>query len=134
MAKLRPAQRIALLHYSPIQATVEGEPPEIYAFLGCSRLEEPLNRYAVTVPFHGHAHHGKPESRTLAGVLVYTVSRAHLQAVFPDRPAFHFLELPVPRASAAHRPDRAVLAASVCERGRNAIHRSSPPALADARG
>ena len=34
-----------MLHYAPIRATVEGEPPEIFAFLGSSRLEEPLNRY-----------------------------------------------------------------------------------------
>jgi hypothetical protein len=37
------------MHYAPIQATVEGEPPEVFAFLGSGRLEEPLNRYAVTV-------------------------------------------------------------------------------------
>ena len=49
-----------MLHYSPIQATVEGEPLEIFPFLGCSRLEEPLGRYPVTAVFHGHAHHGQP--------------------------------------------------------------------------
>src|SRR5262249_51897075 len=61
LAKLRTNLRIALLHYSPVQATVEGEPPEIFTFLGSSRLEEPLNRYAATAVFHGHAHHGSPE-------------------------------------------------------------------------
>jgi hypothetical protein len=40
---------------------VEGEPLEIYPYLGTSRLEEPLNRYPVNVVFHGHAHHGSPE-------------------------------------------------------------------------
>src|SRR5919197_734870 len=44
LAKLRTEQRIALLHYSPIESTVKGEPVEIYPFLGSSRLEEPLNR------------------------------------------------------------------------------------------
>ena len=29
-----------------------------FPFLGSSRLEEPLNRYQVTVAFHGHAHRG----------------------------------------------------------------------------
>ena len=47
LAKLRTPQRIVLLHYSPIRDTVVGEPPEIFAFLGSSRLEEPLNRYSV---------------------------------------------------------------------------------------
>src|SRR5438034_285838 len=45
LARLRTPHRIALLHYAPIRATVEGEPVEIHAFLGCGRFEEPLNRY-----------------------------------------------------------------------------------------
>ena len=64
LARLRMPQRIALLHYSPIQATVEGEPPEIFAFLGCGRLAEPLERYGVTAVFHGHAHRGTHEGKT----------------------------------------------------------------------
>src|SRR5205823_6371053 len=43
LARLRTPHRIALLHYAPIQATVEGEPVEIFPFLGCGRLGEPLN-------------------------------------------------------------------------------------------
>ena len=63
LARLRDTpQRIAVLHYAPIQATVEGEPVEIFPFLGCSRLEEPLNRYPVTAVFHGHAHRGSPRA------------------------------------------------------------------------
>src|SRR3954468_8819514 len=38
VARLRVEHKIALLHYSPIQATCEGEPPEIMPFLGSSRL------------------------------------------------------------------------------------------------
>ena len=64
LARLRTPKRIALLHYSPIQATVEGEPPEIYPYLGSGRLAEPLDRYGVTAVFHGHAHRGTPEGRT----------------------------------------------------------------------
>ncbi len=64
LARLRTATRIALLHYAPIAETVEGEPREIYPYLGCSRLEEPLSRYPVTAVFHGHAHHGQlPKAR-----------------------------------------------------------------------
>lgn len=86
LARLRTEQRVALLHYSPIRATVEGEPPEIYPFLGCSRLEEPITRYTVTAVFHGHAHHGQPEGRTRTDVPVFNVSMSLLRAISPDKP------------------------------------------------
>jgi Icc-related predicted phosphoesterase len=93
LARLRSQHRIALLHYSPIQATVEGEPLEIYAFLGSSRLEDPINRYEVDAVLHGHAHHGTPEGRTSTQIPVYNVSMPLLKRNFPDRPAFRILEL-----------------------------------------
>jgi Icc-related predicted phosphoesterase len=68
LARLRTPRKIALLHYAPVADTVVGEPPEIYPFLGCSRLEEPLNRWGVSACFHGHAHRGFPEGKTSAGV------------------------------------------------------------------
>ena len=71
LAKLRTARRVGVLHYAPIQATVEGEPPEIFPFLGCSRLEEPLHRYGVSVVFHGHAHRGSPEGKLRNDVPVF---------------------------------------------------------------
>ena len=58
LARLRTPHRIAVLHYSPIRATVETEPAEILPFLGSSRLEDPINRYSATLVVHGHAHHG----------------------------------------------------------------------------
>src|ERR671917_1330589 len=36
-------RRVAVLHYSPIRATVEGEPPEIFPYLGTSRLARALD-------------------------------------------------------------------------------------------
>lgn len=95
LARLRHMPRVALLHYSPIEATVEGEPREIYPFLGCSRLEEPLHRYPVNVVFHGHAHRGQPEGRTAAGVPVYNVSLHLLRQTFPDRAPVRVVELRV---------------------------------------
>src|SRR5437660_4356959 len=89
LARLRTPQKIVLLHYAPIQDTVEGEPREIFPFLGCSRLEEPLNRFPVTVIFHGHAHHGRYEGRTKTNIPVYNVAHQVLRATFPDRPLFH---------------------------------------------
>jgi Icc-related predicted phosphoesterase len=93
LARLRTMQRIVLLHYAPLQDTVEGEPNEIFAFLGSSRLEEPLNRYPVTAVFHGHAHRGRPEGRTKAGVPVYNVAMPLLRHVFPERPPFRVLDI-----------------------------------------
>jgi Icc-related predicted phosphoesterase len=95
LARLRMPQRIALLHYSPIQATVEGEPPEIFAFLGCGRLGEPLYRFGVTAVFHGHAHRGTPEGKTNEGIPVYNVSLPLLRRHWPDRPPCRILEIPV---------------------------------------
>ena len=92
LARLRNDKRIAVLHYAPIQDTVEGEPPEIFPFLGCSRLEEPLGRYPVTAVFHGHAHHGQPEGRTTKGVPVFNVSMTLMRELFPQRP-FRVIEI-----------------------------------------
>ena len=88
LARLRTAQRMAVLHYSPIRATVEGEPLEIFPYLGTSRLEEPLNRHPVNVVFHGHAHHGSLEGRTSTGIPVFNVAMPLLHASFPERPPF----------------------------------------------
>lgn len=95
LAKLRTPQRIALLHYSPVRGTVEGEPLEIFPWLGSSRLEEPIGRYPVTAVFHGHAHKGTPEGATAGGVPVFNVSLPLLREAFPDRPPFRLLEIPL---------------------------------------
>jgi Icc-related predicted phosphoesterase len=93
LSKLRTERKVALLHYSPIAGTVEGEPREIYPYLGSSRLEEPLIRYPVDAVFHGHAHHGTLEGKTVGGVTVYNVSLALLQRTYPDAPPFRVIEL-----------------------------------------
>ena len=94
LARLRNPRRIAVLHYAPVRDTVEGEPPEIFPFLGCSRLEDPLNRYPVVAVVHGHAHNGSPEGKTSGGTPVYNVSLPLLRKTAPDRPPFRILELP----------------------------------------
>jgi Icc-related predicted phosphoesterase len=94
LAKVQASHRIALLHYSPIAATTEGEISEIVPFLGSSRLEDPLNRYSVTAAFHGHAHHGMPEGRTKEQIPVYNVALPVLQRTFPDRPPVRIVEIP----------------------------------------
>jgi len=98
LASLRTHRRMALLHYAPIAETVQGEPPEIFPFLGSGRLEEALNRFQVTAAFHGHAHHGAPEGKTSAGVPVYNVSIPLLRRSQPDRPPYRIVEIEVDEA------------------------------------
>ena len=65
--------RIVLLHYAPIEATLEGEPAGIRTFLGSDRLARPIAEYPPDLVLHGHAHAG-----TFAGLLgdipVYNVA------------------------------------------------------------
>ena len=100
LARLRTPQIVALLHYAPVAQTVEGEPLEVYPFLGSSRLEEPLSRYPVTAVIHGHAHRGRLEGVTAGNVPVYNVSQPLLVRMFPDRPPFRIVELPATPAEA----------------------------------
>jgi Icc-related predicted phosphoesterase len=100
LARLRNDHLVVLLHYAPIQGTVEGEPCDIYPFLGCSRLEDPITRFPVSAVFHGHAHHGAPEGRTRTNVPVYNVSASLMREVFPDRP-FRLIELGAAQQPAA---------------------------------
>src|SRR5687767_14659372 len=95
LARLQTPHRIAMLHYSPVRATVEGEPPEIFPYLGSSRLEEPINRYRVSAVFHGHAHRGTAEGRTSTGVPVYNVAMPLMARLNPERPPYLVLELPL---------------------------------------
>lgn len=68
-------KKIVLLHYSPIKATVQGEPEELFPFLGSSHLVEPLDRRQVLATFHGHAHSGSLRGETNAGVKVFNVAK-----------------------------------------------------------
>jgi Icc-related predicted phosphoesterase len=101
LARPRTLHRIALLHYAPVRGTVEGEPEEIHAFLGCGRFEEPLNRYGVHAAFHGHAHRGAPEGKTTTGIPVYNVALPLLRRTYPDRPPLRILELAAAAAAPA---------------------------------
>lgn len=83
MSQLRTAKRVVVLHYSPIAATVQGENPEIYPFLGTSRLAEVVDRHGADLVLHGHAHNGKPDGKTPAGIAVHNVAITLLQAQDP---------------------------------------------------
>ena len=101
LARLRMPQKVAVLHYSPIHATVVGEPPEIEAFLGSSRLEEPIDRYRVSTVFHGHAHRGSPEGKTKGNASVYNVAMPMLLAINPDELPLRIVEVTVSEAAVA---------------------------------
>ena len=65
--------RIALLHYAPTTATLEGERRDIWAFLGTDRLAVPISEHAPDLVLHGHAHAGTFSGR-IGEVPVYNVS------------------------------------------------------------
>jgi uncharacterized protein len=67
------ALRIALLHYSPAESTLEGERRTIWSFLGSERLARPIERHRPDLVLHGHAH-GGTFAGALDGVPVYNVA------------------------------------------------------------
>jgi Icc-related predicted phosphoesterase len=66
--------KIALMHYSPIRETLQGEPAEIFPFLGTFLLAEAVDRTGVDLALHGHAHHGSEKGVTPGGVNVRNVA------------------------------------------------------------
>ena len=80
---LRTERSVAVLHYSPVTDTLEGEPMEIYQYLGAQRLAEPIDRFDhVKAVVHGHAHHGTYEGRTPLGKPVYNVAQFVVKPLF----------------------------------------------------
>jgi Icc-related predicted phosphoesterase len=80
---LRTERSVAVLHYSPTVETLEGEPMEIFQYLGSQRLADAIDRFDhVKAVVHGHAHHGKYEGRTPLGKPVYNVAQFVLRPLF----------------------------------------------------
>ncbi|MGH9104692.1 MAG: metallophosphoesterase family protein [Acidimicrobiales bacterium] len=71
--------RVALLHYAPIEGTLEGERREIYPFLGSYLLGEAIDCAGADLALHGHAHRGTEKGATPAGVPVRNVARPVIQ-------------------------------------------------------
>ena len=84
MSQLQAQKRVVVLHYSPIAETVQGEAPEIFPFMGTSRLGEVVDRHGADLVVHGHAHHGRTCGRTTTGVPVHNVAISLLQAQEPS--------------------------------------------------
>jgi Icc-related predicted phosphoesterase len=74
LTNLATDKKVVLLHYAPIRQTVKGENPEIYPFLGSSHLEATIDHFGASVVFHGHAHNGNIEGKTVGNVPVFNVA------------------------------------------------------------
>src|SRR5947207_7793813 len=83
---LRTEKIVVVLHYAPIAATVVGEPPEIFPFLGSSRLAETIDHFDVNVVFHGRALHGTYEGKTTKGIPVYNCCMQLMKLANPEQP------------------------------------------------
>ena len=83
LRSLRTERAVAVLHYAPVPETVEGEPLEIYPFLGSSRLAHAVDRFDnVKAVVHGHAHRGSYEGRTPRGIPVYNCAQFVVEPAF----------------------------------------------------
>jgi Icc-related predicted phosphoesterase len=83
LRSLRTERAMAVLHYSPIPDTLEGEPIEIFSYLGSARLADAIDRFDnVRAVVHGHAHHGAYEGRTRGGIPVYNCAQFVLKEKF----------------------------------------------------
>lgn len=84
--------KVVVLHYAPIKETLKGEPEEIFPFMGCSRLAEPIIRREISAVFHGHAHIGALQGKLVNGTTVYNVSKPVLQMAQVQH-GFYLLEV-----------------------------------------
>jgi Icc-related predicted phosphoesterase len=74
--------RVALLHYSPIPATLRGEHLQIYPFLGSYLLGEAVDAAGADLVVHGHAHAGSEKGTTPGGVSVRNVAQPVIRSAY----------------------------------------------------
>jgi Icc-related predicted phosphoesterase len=72
LAELDADRKVALLHYSPVEATLAGERLELYLFLGSYFLCDAVERGGADLVLHGHAHLGSERGTTPKGIEVRT--------------------------------------------------------------
>jgi Icc-related predicted phosphoesterase len=78
LSALDSSARVALLHYSPIEATIANDPPQLWPWLGSYLLGEALDNAGADLALHGHVHEGIHKGQTPGGVPVRNVSRTLL--------------------------------------------------------
>ena len=74
--------RVALLHYSPIPATLQGEHLQIYPFLGSYLLGEAVDAAGADLVVHGHAHAGSEKGITPGGTVVRNVAQPVIRSAY----------------------------------------------------
>ena len=74
--------RVALMHYAPVEDTLVGEPPVIWAFLGSYLLGEAVDRGGADLAVHGHAHRGSEKGRTPGGIAVRNVAQPVISSAY----------------------------------------------------
>jgi Icc-related predicted phosphoesterase len=84
--------RVVLLHYSPIEGTLEGERREIYPFLGSYRLADAVDAGGADLVIPGHAHAGRETGTTPAGTPVRNVAQPVIKRAY----RVYWLGRPVP--------------------------------------
>ncbi|TDC80654.1 metallophosphoesterase [Actinomadura sp. 7K507] len=95
---------ISLTHYSPAEDTLQGEPLEIYPFLGSYLMGEAIDSAGADLAVHGHAHKGTEKGLTPGGVRVRNVALPVLQH------AYALYHLDPPEAIARQRARESVSA------------------------
>ncbi|MGP4027512.1 metallophosphoesterase family protein [Actinomadura sp. 3N407] len=95
---------ISLTHYSPAEDTLQGEPPEIYPFLGSYLLGEAIDSAGADLAVHGHAHKGTEKGLTQGGVRVRNVALPVLQH------AYALYRLDTAEVAGRHRVEESVSA------------------------
>jgi Icc-related predicted phosphoesterase len=74
--------RVALMHYAPVEQTLQGERLEIYPFLGSYLLAEAVDDGGADLVVHGHAHGGHERGVTSGGVPVRNVAQPVLGTAY----------------------------------------------------
>lgn len=74
--------RVALTHFSPVEDTLVGEPPEIWAFLGNYLLGDAIDDSRADFAVHGHAHAGREKGTTPDGVPVRNVAQPVIRGAY----------------------------------------------------
>ena len=82
LAAVEADHRVALLHYSPVAETLEGEPEQIYPWLGSYLLAEAVDAAGADLVLHGHAHRGVEKGTTPGGVPVRNVALPVIRAPY----------------------------------------------------
>ena len=74
LSELDADTKVALMHYSPTEQTLQGERLEIFPFLGSYLLGEAVDRAGANLVLHGHAHRGSERGVTPGGTPVRNVA------------------------------------------------------------